>query len=230
MINKSQDEPKITGKKVIIACSIMKQELEALIDGDTSFELRYLDSSLHDTPKKMPALIQKEVDAVASYATQIVLGYGFCSNGIAGVKAPKQGIIVPRVHDCIALFIGSAKAYNIEFNANPGTYYLTPGWLEEGRDPLGYMEKDYVPKMGRKKAEMGTKLTFAQYSYITLIDTGVKDMAPMREIGQKNAKFLDLAYKEIDGTHEYFKKILYGPHDKKNFIHFKENELITINY
>ncbi|MBT4287463.1 MAG: DUF1638 domain-containing protein [Deltaproteobacteria bacterium] len=230
MINKSQDEQKTTGKKVIIACSVMKPELEAIIEGDSSFELRYLDSTLHDTPKKMPELLQQEIDAVESYATQIVLGYGFCSNGIAGVKAPRQGIIVPRVHDCIALFIGSIKAYDSQFKAHPGTYYLTPGWLEEDRDPLGYMEKDYVPKMGREKAEMGTKLTFAQYSHITLIDTGVKDLAPMREIGQKNAKFLDLEYNEIDGTHEYFIKILYGPHDEKNFIHFKENEIITIDF
>jgi hypothetical protein len=226
----SQEEPKKEGKKVIIACSVMKPELEFIINGDPSFELRYLDSRLHDTPKKMPALLQEEVDAVASYATKIVLGYGFCSNGIAGVKAPRQGILVPRVHDCIALFIGSIKAYDVQFKKNPGTYFLTPGWVEEDRDPLGYMEKDYVPKMGRKKAEMGTKMTFQHYSHISLIDTGVEDIEPLRAKGQKNAKFLDLAYNEIKGTHDYFNQILYGPYDEKNFVHFKEGEVIMISF
>lgn len=226
----SQNELVKNGKKVIIACSVMKPELEALVGNDPSYELRYLDSTLHDTPKKMPALLQEQVDAVESYASSIVLGYGFCSNGIAGVKAPKQGILVPRVHDCIALFMGSIKTYDAQFKSKPGTYYLTPGWVAEDRDPLGYMKKDYIPKMGKERAEIGTKLTFNNYTHITFIDTGVDDAGPLRKITQENATFLEKKYGEIKGSLDYFKKILFGPHDDKNFVHFRHGETITLTF
>ncbi len=217
-------------KIVIVACSVMKPELEAILRGNSEYELRYLDSRLHDTPKKIPALLQQEVDAVEPYASRIVLGYGFCSNGIAGIRAPRQGIYVPKAHDCIALFLGSTESYDFHFKAKPGTYYLTPGWMEENRDPLGHMEKDYVPKMGRKKAELGTKLTFKDYTHIALIDTGVTDVEPLRRVAKDNARFLEKRYEEIVGTHEFFKKILFGPYDERNFMYFKAGEKIAISF
>ena len=207
------------GKIVIVSCSVMRPELEAILRGNGAYELRYLDSRLHDTPKKIPALLQKEVDAVEPYASRIVLGYGFCSSGIAGVTAPQQGIYVPKVHDCIALFLGSVKSY-----------YLTPGWMEEDRDPLGHMEKDYIPKMGRKRAELGTRLTFKNYTHIALIDTGVADVEPLRRVAMDNARFLEKEYEEITGTHEFFGKILFGPYDERDFLYFKAGETIAISF
>ena len=53
--------------------------------------------------------------------------------------------------------MGSRAAYEKVFYEQPGTYYLTPGWVEERKDPLGYMESAYVPKMGREKAEWGIR-------------------------------------------------------------------------
>ena len=218
-----------TEKIVIIACSVMKPELEIILRKSSGYEVRYLDSRSHDPPQQIPPLLQTEVDTVEPYASRIILGYGFCSNGIEGVISPRQGIYVPRVHDCIALFLGSIKSYNFHFKAKPGTYYLTPGWIEESRDPLGYMKKDYVPKMGRKKAEWGTKLTFKDYTHIALINTGIDDIEPLRKTAMDNAQFLKKEYEEIAGTREFFKKILFGPYDKKNFVHFKPGETIAIS-
>jgi len=71
-----------------------------------------------------------------------VLGYGLCSNGILGVQARGQDLIIPRCHDCISFFMGSPEAYRKDFDAHPGTYYLIPGWLSERKDPLGIIEDD----------------------------------------------------------------------------------------
>ena len=56
-------------------------------------ELRYLNASLHETPDRMPQLIQDQIDEIKSYASQIVLGYGLCSNVIVGLKASMQDLI-----------------------------------------------------------------------------------------------------------------------------------------
>lgn len=214
--------------KVIIACQVMKPELDSLAGEDNSIEIRYLEYSLHERPKKMPQLLQEQIDIAEKYASQIVLGYGLCSNGVVGLRAPKQGLIIPKVHDCISLFLGSREAYDKIFRERPGTYYLTPGWVEAGNDPLGYMERDYVPKMGREMAEWGIKEELKNYSHIVLINTKSRDMEPFRKVAKENAAFLGKEYEEISGSEDYFRKILFGPYDKKDFVILQPGEVMQL--
>jgi hypothetical protein len=218
--------PTVDSPRTIIACKVMKPEIETLIQDVDYIESRYLPASLHETPDAMPELINEIIEDVKSFASQIVLGYGLCSNGVVGISAPKQGLIIPRVHDCISLFLGSRQLYNKYFSNHPGTYYLTPGWVKERKDPLGYMEASYVPKMGRELAEWGIKEELKNYTHISLINTTSVDMEPLRVIAKKNAEFLKKSYEEIDGSLNYFSKILFGPYSKTNFIYLKENEVM----
>ena len=216
----------IPSPRVVIACCIMQLEMEALQSEDKCVEVRYLDQSLHRTPDRMPRLLQEQIDDVEKYASKIILGYGLCSNGIVGVKAPKQGMIVPRAHDCITLFLGSRARYDKTFHEKPGTYYLTPGWVAEKKDPLGQMENEYMPKMGREMAEWGIKEELKHYTHIALIDTQVVNLAPLRQRAMQNAQFLDKKYEEISGALDFFKKILFGPYNKDDFLFLKPGETV----
>ncbi|MCF8025940.1 MAG: DUF1638 domain-containing protein [Desulfobacteraceae bacterium] len=206
--------------RVIIACRVIEYELEALRrkSGDNNIEIRYLDQNLHRTPEKMPDIIQAQVDAVSDYAERIVLGYGLCSNGIVGVTAGKQKILIPRIHDCIALLLGSRRAYFNAFNERAGTYYLTPGWVAEEKDPLGMVENEYTPKMGREMAQWGIHEELKHYTHIVLINTGVGDIEKLRKRARANAEFLGKTYEEVRGSDAYFKKILFGPYDSEDFV------------
>ena len=212
--------------RVVIACRIMQPELDALNGKGEQVEIRYLDQSMHEKPVQMPSVIQVEIDDAATYAGQIVLGYGLCSNGIVGIVAPPQGLIVPRVHDCIALFLGSRDAYEKEFYEEPGTYYLTPGWVEDRKDPLGIMEYTYLPKMGRERAEWGIREELKNYTRILMIDTQAADTAYLRKIARENARFLDIQYVEMPGNPDYFKKLLFGPYAEADFIHLRPGEVL----
>jgi hypothetical protein len=44
--------------------------------------------------------------------------------------------VVSKVDNCIAIFLGSEKAYKAQFRTEPGTYYLTKGWIEAGDSPF----------------------------------------------------------------------------------------------
>ena len=210
--------------RVVIACRVMKPELDSLAREHTHIEIRYLDQNMHERPEQMPAVIQAEIDAVEAYADQVILGYGLCSNGITGIRAPRSGLIIPRVHDCITLFLGSRAAYEKVFYEHPGTYYLTPGWVEDRKDPLGYMESAYVPKMGREMAEWGIREELKNYTRIVMIDTQSADMEPLRRIARENAEFLEKEYAEISGRQDFFRKILFGPYPKADFIHLQAGE------
>jgi hypothetical protein len=193
---------------VILACSIMRNEIDEVVRGETGFEVRYLEQALHRTPQLMTGRIQAEIDAVSGYAGRIVLGYGLCSNGVAGVVAGRQRIIMPRCHDCIALFLGSRAAYSELFNEMPGTYYLTPGWIEEKKDPLGIVHDDYTPRVGAETAVWVMQEELKHYTHIALISSGLTDIESYRQRAKENAAFFGKQYLEIQGNLNYFRKMI----------------------
>jgi hypothetical protein len=213
--------------RVIVACRVIQPELEALRREKDGVEVRHLDQGLHRVPQKMAPFIQEEIDRVSESAAQIVLGYGLCSNGIVGATAGKQGLIVPRCHDCIAFFLGSHSAYLKVFHARPGTYYLTPGWVAEKKDPLGIVEDDYAPRLGRETAVWAMQEELKHYSHITLINTGIGNLDSLRARAMENARFFKKEYEEIQGSLDYFKKLLRGPYDKKDFLSIEPGQKIT---
>lgn len=221
-------EPR-TIRRVVIACRVMAQELDALLPKcppEVSIELRYMDQQLHRTPEKMPRRIQAEVDRVAGYADEILLGYGLCANGIVGVSAPRQKLCVPRVHDCVALLLGSREAYQKAFKERAGTYYITPGWVQEKKDPLGILENEYIPRLGREAAVWGIREELAHYTHIALIETHAADSGPLRARAMENARFLGKQYTEVKGRPDYFERILFGPHTEPDFVCMEPGEPI----
>jgi hypothetical protein len=213
---------------VLVACQVMEPELEMLCKDRSHVDVLYLEQSLHRTPQKMPDRIQSLIDQAAGHADRIVLGYGLCSNGILGVQAREQDLITPRCHDCISFFLGSPEAYKKDFDAHPGTYYLTPGWLAERKDPLGIIEDDYVQRVGREMAIWAMKEELKHYTRIALINTGVAEIEPLRERAQENAKFFNMNYQEIEGKSlEYFVKLMDGPYLDTEFLRLKPREVVT---
>lgn len=212
--------------RVLVACRIFEPELEMLRKPESNIEIRYLDQGLHRCPQKMPSLVQDQIEQVAARAGEIVLGYGLCSNGIAGVTASAQGLIVPRCHDCIAFFLGSCSAYREALKKRPGTYYLTAGWIHVGQDPLGIIENDYTPRLGRKTAVWGMKEELKNYSHFVFINTGADNPEHLRQRTAENAKFFNKKFKEVQGDLTYLNKLLYGPYLDEDFIFLKPGERI----
>ena len=81
--------------------------------------------------------------------------------------SPHTSLVVPRAHDCITLYLGSAERYGAEFRGNPGTYWYTTDYFERGGDggggvALGASEnaekmdavyQEYVAKYGQDNAD-----------------------------------------------------------------------------
>src|SRR4030067_2488468 len=111
-------------RSLVIACNIMREELTHVQTDGVS--IVYLEQSLHRTPQKMKGAIQEEIDKTEEWdGDQIPLSYGLCSNGIVGVRANRHPLLIPKVHDCITLFLGSNDRYIEEHQREPGTYSFT---------------------------------------------------------------------------------------------------------
>lgn len=212
--------------RFLIACRVMEPELEQLRKEIPGVEVHYVEQALHRVPQNMAARVQEEIGRVSDKGGLVILGYGLCSNGIVGVVAPPQGLVVPRAHDCIALFLGSLERYRSCFSERPGTYYLTPGWVAESRDPLGILE-EYKKRYGQETAQWVMEEELKNYTHIALINSGVGDLEWLRARAKANAEYFGKQYQEIPGDLSYLRKLLEGPYTEEDFYFIAPGQKVT---
>ena len=127
----------------IIACGVLRPDLDTVAETlSHTITREYLEGGLHSEPGKLRTTLQEAIDRVSSknpddQPDYIAVGYGICGRGAVGIKARSVPLLIPKAHDCIALFLGSDEAYRREFSQCPGTYYISPGWYEEKIQPRG---------------------------------------------------------------------------------------------
>ncbi len=203
-------------KRHLIACEVFKDEFEAIAPPELA--RTYLPQGLHRTPGKMPAAIQEVVDGLPSDVELIVLGYGLCSNGVVGVAARQAPIVLPKVHDCIALLLGSVERYEEEVAACPGTYYITPGWALYGSTSLSSYKNEYLPKYGEEDARYIAGELLKHYTRVALINHGTGDMEIGRAHAREFAETFGMTYAEIPGSLDYLRRLVRGPWDNDDFV------------
>lgn len=194
---------------VIIACQVMQSMLEGLLPGGLAGDVTYMDYGLHRTPGKMTWTLQDAIDAVEQ-PSLIVLGYGLCGNGLNGIQARRHTLLVPRTDDCIAILLGSREAYLREFEAEPGTYYLSKGWLESGSNPLNEY-REYVQKYGAEDAQWIMDMQYQNYERLVLVTQNEADMDKYRPLAQEVAAYCrrwDMRYEEIVGSDRYVRRLV----------------------
>jgi hypothetical protein len=204
----------------IIACGTIRDEVEAL-RGDIPVD--YLEGFLHDTPGALRDSINARIAATPGQCT-ILLAYGRCSNGTAGLVAGRHRLVLPACDDCIALLLGSRQAYAREFAKHPGTYYYTRGWIEELEDPYREYLK-MIPRMGEEKARRVAHMILEAYTRVAMIDTGTYDLKKAQEYVDTVSEFYGLPVARINGSLRLLQKLIRGPHDEE-FIVVEPGEVL----
>ncbi len=194
----------------VIACATVIEEMLPYLPPNITTEV--LDFGLHRTPEKLREALQEAIDKNCDDADTILLGYGLCSMGVVGLSAPTCTLVVPRVDDCIAIFLGSNGAYRKQSEKEPGTYYLTKGWIEVSDTPDDEYNR-LIERYGQKRADRVMEVMFQHYTRIAYIDTGQADQERYRESARQNAKRLNLRYDEIPGSVALIRKMINGPWD-----------------
>jgi len=189
--------------------TVIEEMRELLPSG---MEALTLESGLHLHPDKLQGALQAMIDEITAHTETIILGYGLCSMGVIGLKATDSTLVIPCLDDCIALFLGSRRAYRKALSEEPGTYFLSKGWIDAGitlLDELKRMEERY----GKRRAELVMKRMLQHYRRLAFIDMGHQDQEQYRQFSQRAAKVFNLYYQEIKGTPELLGKICNGPWD-----------------
>jgi len=211
----------------VIACGVLAVDLKA--EAETlglDLSMQFLPGGLHRSPRELRLRLQEAIDAAAAAqrGDLIAIGYGVCGLGTVGVHARNVPLAIPRVNDCIALFLGSDAAYKEQFARYPGTYYISAGWIEEKalpesmsretaepRDPTAVDYDRLVRKLGRENAEAIRYFLSSwqrNYQRAAFIDTGAVGRRKYADIARAMAEEFGWKYEELTGSGTLLRKLL----------------------
>jgi hypothetical protein len=216
-----------------ITCSVLYREIcAAAAVSPNRIDLDFVDQGLHDRGGgPMAVELQRRIDAADAGAPDaVLLGFALCNNGVAGLRAGRAPLVVPRAHDCITLLLGSKERYREVFDGHPGSYYLSGGWIERATRPMEPLapgqapegtgwdrEKTlaaYVEKYGEENAKYLMETLHgwsANYQRIVFIDNGLGDAGACRLEARRRAADRNLEYVEVQGDNRLMRRLTDGP-------------------
>jgi len=240
----------------LLACEIFYREICLLAARSANIiDVEFLPKGLHDLGQEgMNQKLQKTLAGIdTSRYEAILLAYGRCNDGVVALEAREIPLVVPRAHDCITLFFGSAQAYEEYFQGHPGTYFRTTGWTERdtnlgdsfssqipGENPteksvmsklgLDLTYEEYVTKYGKENAQYimetlgGWEKNYKYLTYIELDNPLDEEYAALAQI---EAQEKDLEFQRLQGDLRLLRDLLEGDWSEEEFLVVKPGEKIA---
>ena len=212
-----------------IVCKVLQKEayLCAARSGNI-VDIVLMEQGLHNTPDVLRTEVQKELEKLTDVAGNkydaVLLGYGLCGNGIAGLRCAIP-LVAPRAHDCITLLLGSIKRH-LEYQENHrGVYWYSDGWIATdtmpGRQRYEKLLAEYTEKYGADNAAylMETEQSWMkEYGWAVYIDWGIKGTEEQIEYTRQCADYLGWKYDRIKGDAGLLQRLVDGQWDEKEFL------------
>lgn len=222
----------------VISCHVLWREIcyYASVSPNT-FDFRFLEQGLHNTPELLRETLQKAVDEAGDGFDALLIGYGLCSNGLAGITARSTKLVAMRAHDCITFLLGSRERYQEYFDAHPGTYWYSPGWIDDSTMPgkTRYEEtlKEYTAKYGDDNAAYLMEIEqgwVKQYSNAAYVDLGFYDTAAYKDYTKECAAYLGWQTDFLKGDPQLMRDFLDGRWDSDAFVIAEPGETIVATH
>lgn len=215
----------------LIACRVFSREISLLVAKSPAvIDVVWLKQGLHNYPSLLREEIQQEIDRTEAPPdgpdsvarppeeySAIILGFGLCSRAVAGLQTKRLPLVLPRSHDCIALLLGSHKRYKEEFSKAPGTYWFSPGWIEQSAFPCGkqcaLMKERFAELYDEDNAEYLVQLekdSLASYSRAALITWSELDNEAYHRRTEEIAGELGWKNETLTGDSRFLQRILNG--------------------
>ncbi len=179
---------------------------------------------LHNTPKRLRETLQEQIDAVQpGECDAILLVYGICGTSTLGLVSRHTPLVMPRTHDCIALYLGSHQRYQQEFDAHPGTYWYSLDYMERnepgsnvalGATTIGEMDDvydEYVEKYGKDNADYLMEVMGEwgkHYERAVYIEMGMGDGSAFEQLARDQAQRRGWLFERKEGNRRMLKMLL----------------------
>ncbi len=213
-----------------IACAVLAIDMKHIAKKlGLDIEYKFLEAGLHSNPKLLKEKLQAAIDEISAtgLCDRIIIGYGICGKGTIGIQSSCVPLVIPKVHDCVAMFLGGDQAYKREFKKYPGTYYLSAGWCEEKTEPISQRKQwayfgeeklnfnDLVEKHGKDAAQQTFDFLNSwqkNYQRAAFIETGAKSSPKYEKLALEMANEYKWKYDKIKGNGALIEKMITAFH------------------
>ncbi|MBI5578133.1 MAG: DUF1638 domain-containing protein [Deltaproteobacteria bacterium] len=210
----------------IVACGVLARDIEGIAKKlPLTIGTHYLPAGLHERPNKLRRKLQAAIDRVSRTGEwdRLVIGYGVCGCGTVDIRARGIPLAIPRVHDCIALFLGGDDRYQEQFKKYPGTYYISHGWYEakslsqaaDRRHAWMGDTKVYFDELVQRYGLRHAEATFSflnswrsNYQRAAFIDTGVGTHTAAETYAEQLADQNRWRFEKIQGSTRLLQRLL----------------------
>ena len=203
-----------------------------------------LNQGLHIAPLSLRAKLQAQIDSIEpDECDAIVLAYGICGTSTLGLSSSHTPLVIPRAHDCIALYLGSLKRYQEEFDTEPGTYWYSVDYMERkgGGGGLGAsfafeyetLYDEFVEKYGADNADylMEEMSGWGQhYKRAAFIDTGADDIGDFEGKARDQAEKRGWKFESKKGNNRLMQLLLSGDWPEDEFLIVPPGQKIAESY
>ena len=224
----------------MIGCKIFEREIASVsYNCRNMLDVTMMRQHLHERPEKLRAILQEEIDRIDcnedkhSQNTDIVdydailLTYGLCSGATTGLTSRKYPLVIPRVHDCVTMFLGDRKRYTDYYFKNPGTFYSSCGYTE-----LAFFKNEeqeqkqlelWVRRCGGDRARAQRvyemeKTLMDNYRRISFIRWDELPFPEYEERNRREAEKRGWSYELLQGNNSIFRKLVDGDWDEELFL------------
>ena len=224
-------------RNYILVCEVLFREfMHCVAHSHKIADIEFISQGWHDLESsEMKRRLQEKIDSIdESRYGAILLGFGLCNNGTAGLEARKIPVVIPKVHDCISILLGSHDKYLDNFSDAPGTYYLSSGWIERDSANLEDMKNtvmsklgldmtydQYVEKYGKENADFIMESLgggMSNYEKMIFVNNGLGNVEFYRNFTRSRAEENNLKFEEMEGGLDFVRKMVDGDWNSTDFL------------
>lgn len=203
----------------VITCAVLEREFALCASrSKNEIEIATLEQGLHNTPDELRRRAAEAIDQTTHHDFDaIILGYGLCSRGTVDLCAARTRLVIPRAHDCITMLLGSKEKYRQYFDAHPGVYWYSNGWINNNDQPSRARYErtlaEYTEKYGKDNAEYLMKMEqnwMTNYELATYVDWDWPESDQQKAFTQQCAREMGWSYDQLTGDPGLLQRIVDG--------------------
>lgn len=198
-------------KRTLIACSMLEDEVTHILKiYNINLPVIWMERGLHNTPQKLNQTLQEQIDQLQDQ-DEILLTFGLCGNGTAGLVSPNTILRMPKFDDCINMLM-CRQPRTARKQTETDALYLTRGWTLDDASLLQQyqtLSETYDPEM----RDFILETMYSGYHFLTVIDTGCYDLGPVEAYSRETAACLHLSCNTVSGNLSTLEHLLTGTAD-----------------